>query len=67
MTTEVVHGGEPFQSPGTAGRAPRLAVPGDGDFDLVSSYTPVLPNRVTVYLLGFDPADADLLPPGLRD
>ena len=30
-------------------------------FDLVASYTAVLPNRVTMHLLGFEPADADQL------
>ena len=56
MTPKVVHAAEPF----IAGTAATLlgALPADR-FDLVSSYTTVLPNRVTMYLLGFDPAEAD--------
>ena len=58
MTPKVVHAAEPF----IASTAAALldALPRDG-FDLVASYTGVLPNRVTMYLLGFDPADADQL------
>jgi cytochrome P450 len=56
MTPKVVHAAEPF----IASTAAALldALPHDR-FDLVTSYTSVLPNRVTMYLLGFDPADAD--------
>jgi cytochrome P450 len=58
MTPKVVHAAEPF----IAATATALldALPHDG-FDLVASYTGVLPNRVTMYLLGFDPADSDQL------
>jgi hypothetical protein len=58
MTPKVVHAAEPF----VASTAAALldALPRDR-FDLVTSYTSVLPNRVTMYLLGFDPADADQL------
>ena len=40
------------------GAALLAALPADR-FDFVESYTTVLPNRVTMYLLGFDPADSD--------
>jgi cytochrome P450 len=58
MTPKVVHATEPF----IASTAARLldALPHDR-FDLVASYTGVLPNRVTMHLLGFDPADSDQL------
>jgi cytochrome P450 len=58
MTPKVVHAAEPF----IASTAIALldALPRDR-FDLVASYTAVLPNRVTMFLLGFDPADADQL------
>ena len=58
MTPKVVHAAEPF----IASTAAALldALPHDR-FDLVASYTGVLPNRVTMYLLGFDPADSDQL------
>lgn len=55
MTPKVVHEAEPFIE--TTAR--QLLARSGQTFDLVSSYTAVLPNRVTVYLLGFDPADAD--------
>ncbi len=55
MTPKVVHEAEPFIE--TTAR--QLLARTGQTFDLVSSYTAVLPNRVTVYLLGFDPADAD--------
>jgi cytochrome P450 len=58
MTPKVVHAAEPF----IAATAERLLDALRHDrFDLVESYTGALPNRVTVYLLGFDPADADQL------
>jgi cytochrome P450 len=58
MTPKVVHAAEPFIASTAATLLGDLA----GDrFDLVASYTAVLPNRVTMYLLGFDPADADQL------
>jgi cytochrome P450 len=58
MTPKVVHAAEPF----IASTAASLldALPGD-HFDFVTSYTTILPNRVTMYLLGFDPDDADQL------
>jgi cytochrome P450 len=58
MTPKVVHAAEPFISSTAASLLD--ALPHDG-FDLVASYTGVLPNRVTMYLLGFEPADADQL------
>jgi len=59
MTPKVVHAAEPFIAD-TAQRLLRDASTA-GEFDLVARYTVVLPNRVTVYLLGIDPADADQL------
>ncbi len=56
MTPKVVHAAEPFIA--STALALLDALPHDG-FDLVTSYTGVLPNRVTMYLLGFDPADSD--------
>jgi cytochrome P450 len=58
MTPKLVHAAEPFIEQTAAELL--AALPAEG-FDLVPSYTTVLPNRVTVYLLGFDPADADQL------
>ena len=58
MTPKVVHDAEPFIS--ATARA-LLAAVTPGGFDLVTGYTVVLPNRVTVYLLGFDPDDAEQL------
>jgi len=58
MTPKVVHAAEPFIA--TSAATLLAALPAAG-FDFVTSYTAVLPNRVTVYLLGFDPADADQL------
>ncbi len=58
MTPKVVHAAEPFIA--TTATELLAALPAAG-FDFVTSYTAVLPNRVTVYLLGFDPADADQL------
>jgi cytochrome P450 len=58
MTPKVVHAAEPF----IAQAAAQLLreIPG-AQFDLVTHYTAVLPNRVTVHLLGLDPTDADQL------
>ncbi len=57
MTPKAVHAAEPFIH-----ETARALLTGVGTaFDLVLSYTVVLPNRVTVYLLGFDPADSDQL------
>ncbi len=58
MTPKVVHAAEPFIE--TTAATLLDALPRER-FDLVASYTGVLPNRVTVYLLGFDPADSDQL------
>jgi cytochrome P450 len=58
MTPKVVHGAEPFIA--QTARDLLGSLP-SGDADLVAGYTVLLPNRVTVYLLGFDPADADRL------
>ncbi|HEY1740967.1 MAG TPA: cytochrome P450 [Acidimicrobiia bacterium] len=58
LTPKVVHAAEPFIR-ATAG-ALLDALPTRGA-DLVTGFTVPLPNRVTVYLLGFDPADADRL------
>ena len=56
LTPKVGHAAEPFVESTAA--ALLDALPRDR-FDLVTSYTSVLPNRVTMHLLGFDPADAD--------
>ncbi len=58
MTPKVVHAAEPFIEFTASELLDSLA---PDRFDLVASYTGVLPNRVTVYLLGFDPADSDQL------
>ncbi len=58
MTPKVVHAAEPFIASTAAALLDALA---RDQFDLVTSYTGVLPNRVTMYLLGFDPADSDQL------
>jgi cytochrome P450 len=58
MTPRVVHEAETF----IASTAASLLRDLRGEaFDLVTGYTTLLPNRVTVHLLGFDPADADQL------
>jgi cytochrome P450 len=56
MTPKVVHAAEAFMT--RTAQQLLEALPRDG-FDLVRDYTAILPNRVTMYLLGFDPADAD--------
>jgi cytochrome P450 len=58
MTPKVVHAAEPFIT--ETARGLLAALPAER-CDLVAGYTVVLPNRVTVHLLGFDPADADQL------
>jgi cytochrome P450 len=58
MTPKVVHAAEPFI--GSTAVSLLEALPRER-FDLVASYSGILPNRVTVYLLGFDPADSDQL------
>jgi cytochrome P450 len=56
LSPKLVHAAEPFIAE-TAG-ALLDALPSDGA-DLVADFTVPLPNRVTMHLLGFDPADAD--------
>jgi cytochrome P450 len=56
MTPKVVHATEPFIAATAAALLDALA---PDRFDLVASYTGVLPNCVTMKLLGFDPADSD--------
>ncbi len=58
LTPKVVHAAEPFIRETAAALLDRL--PTDGA-DLVAGFTVPLPNRVTVHLLGFDPADSDQL------
>jgi cytochrome P450 len=58
MTPKVVHAAEPFITQAAAQLLRELP---EDHFDLVTHYTAVLPNRVTVHLLGLDPADADEL------
>jgi cytochrome P450 len=58
MTPKVVHAAEAFMT--QTARELLDAMP-RGGFDLVRDYTAILPNRVTMHLLGFDPADADRL------
>ena len=58
MTPKVVHAAEPFIT--ATARQLLDALPTDA-CDLVTGFTVRLPNRVTVHLLGFDPADADQL------
>jgi cytochrome P450 len=64
MTPKVVHGAEPFIA-STA--RDLLAALRASSFDLVSAYSAVLPNRVTVHLLGFDPTDAGQLAQWARE
>jgi cytochrome P450 len=58
LTPKVVHAAEPFIRDTATSLLRDLPA---GGCDLVATYTTVLPNRVTVCLLGFDPADADQL------
>jgi cytochrome P450 len=58
MTPKAVHAAEPFIAQAAA---QLLHENTETHFDLVTRYTAVLPNRVTVYLLGLEPADADQL------
>jgi len=57
LTPRVVHAAEPI----ILEMAEQLlgAIPVPGRADLVSAFTAVLPNRVTVHLLGLPPEDAD--------
>ena len=58
MSPKVVHAAEPF----IVSTANQLLAALDPDHaDLVAGYAVVLPNRVTVHLLGFSPSDADQL------
>ncbi|MGH9051182.1 MAG: cytochrome P450 [Acidimicrobiia bacterium] len=59
LTPKVVHGAEPFIRDTAA--ALLDAMPETGTADLVTAFTVPLPNRVTVHLLGFPPADADMI------
>jgi len=58
MTPKVVLAAEPFIEASAASLIDALA---HDRFDFVASYTTVLPNRVTVHLLGFDSAESDQL------
>lgn len=58
LTPKVVHRAEPFMAETAAALLDALSRP---SADLVPSFTVPLPNRVTVHLLGLDPADADQL------
>jgi cytochrome P450 len=58
MTPKVVHAAEPFIEQTARDLLAALPQP---ECDLVAGYTVMLPNRVTVHLLGFDPGDADML------
>ncbi len=57
ITPKVVHQAEPF----IVDTARELLAAAPDAFDLVTAFTGVLPNRVTVHLLGFAPDDADQL------
>jgi len=57
LAPKLVHGAEPFMRETAAGLLAGIT----GATDLVPSFTVPLPNRVTVHILGFDPADADQL------
>jgi cytochrome P450 len=58
ITPKLVHQAEPFIV--DTARGLLAAAPADA-FDLVTAFTVVLPNRVTVHLLGFAAEDADQL------
>jgi cytochrome P450 len=58
LAPKLVHAAEPFMRQTADGLLARLTGP---TADLVPSFTVPLPNRVTGYMLGFDPADADQL------
>lgn len=57
LTPRVVHDAEPFMHETARSLLDRL--PAAGTADLVGAFSVPLPNRVTVHLLGFPPADAD--------
>ena len=56
LAPKLVHAAEPFMRQTADGLLAGLTGP---TADLVPSFTMPLPNRVTGYMLGFDPADAD--------
>ncbi len=58
LSPKLVHAAEPFMRETAA--ALLRDTPGSS-FDLVPAFTVPLPNRVTGYMLGLDPADADQL------
>ncbi len=58
IAPNVVHAAEPFIASTAASLLDGCRSPA---FDLVTTFTAVLPNRVTVHLLGFDARDADRL------
>jgi cytochrome P450 len=58
LAPKLVHAAEPFMRQTADGLLAGLTGP---TADLVPSFTVPLPNRVTGYMLGFDPADADQL------
>lgn len=59
LTPRVVHAAEPFMREAADDLLRAIPVPGSAD--LVSAFTSPLPNRVTVYLLGFPPEDAPMI------
>jgi cytochrome P450 len=59
LTPRVVHAAEPFIAETAASLLDAVPVPGTAD--LVAAFTVPLPNRVTVFLLGLPPEDADRL------
>ena len=58
LSPKLVHATEPFMRDTAHALLDRLGAPGA---DLVTGFTVPLPNRVTVRMLGLDPADADQL------
>jgi cytochrome P450 len=58
LAPKLVHAAEPFMRETAADLLAALPRP---QADLVAGFTVPLPNRVTVHLLGLDPADADQL------
>jgi cytochrome P450 len=60
LTPKVVHDAEPFMRTTADALLAALPEPApDAAVDLVPRYSVPLPNRITVYLLGFPPEDAD--------
>jgi cytochrome P450 len=58
LAPKVVHAAEPFMHAAAESLLDDIAAPGA---DLVPAFTVQLPNRVTLHLLGLDPADAPQL------